>query len=63
MSLAYSTTQITREGLEAGPDMTNRKPYRTKSQKRLAKATAYKAKDGAWRSTAPVSYHPEKKEG
>ena len=39
-------------------DYTNRKPYRTKAQKELARKTAYKAADGTWRSTAPVSYHP-----
>lgn len=57
----YSQTQITREGLDKGPDLTNRKPYRTKSQKRQARETAYKAKDGTYRSSAPVSYHKEKK--
>ena len=35
----------------------NRKPYRTKAQKAIAKRTAYKGKDGAFHSTAPVSYH------
>jgi hypothetical protein len=53
-------TQITREGIAAGPDLTNRKPYRTKAQKALARKTAYKADDGTYRSTAPVSYHPDK---
>lgn len=57
----YSQTKITREGLAAGPDMTNRKPYRTKAQKRLARETASKRGDGAYRSNAPVSYHQEKK--
>ena len=36
-------------------NMHNRKPFRTKAQKQLARATAYKDKDGAWRSTAPIS--------
>ena len=44
----FSTTQITREGLAAGPDMTNRKPYRTKSQKALARKTAYRREDGSY---------------
>jgi hypothetical protein len=57
----YSQTQITREGLAAGPDMTNRKPYRTKAQKQLARKTATKREDGTYRSTAPKSYHPDKK--
>lgn len=57
----HSQTQISREGIEKGPDMTNRKPYRTKAQKAEAKRTAYKAKDGTHRSSAPVSFHKEKK--
>lgn len=57
----YSTTRITREGLAAGPDMTNRKPYRTKSQKRLAREKAYKGKDGTFHSSAPTSLHQEKR--
>jgi hypothetical protein len=56
----HSQTQISRLGLDAGPDMTNRKPYRTKAQKALAKKTAYKAEDGTHRSTAPKTYHPDK---
>jgi hypothetical protein len=39
-------------------DLTNRKPYRTKAQRKIARETAVKCKDGAYRSTAPVSYHP-----
>lgn len=35
----------------------NLKPYRTKTQKELAKSTAKKRKDGAYHSDAPVSYH------
>jgi len=38
----------------------NMKPYRTKKQKAEAKATAVRGKDGAWRSSAPVSYHTDK---
>lgn len=38
-------------------DMTNRKPYRTKAQKKEARSKARKDADGAWRSSAPVSYH------
>jgi hypothetical protein len=58
----HSNTQISREGLAAGPDMTNRKPYRTKAQKRLARETATRREDGAYRSSAPVSYHQEKRQ-
>lgn len=47
-------TQFT---LTGQPDMTNRKPYRTKAQKAQARATAYKDKYGIWHSSAPVSYH------
>ncbi len=35
----------------------NRKPYRTKAQKKLAKERATKREDGAWRCDVPVSYH------
>ena len=35
----------------------NRKPYRTKAQKKEAKATAIKV-NGTWVSSAPVSRHP-----
>ena len=38
-------------------DMVNHKPYRTASQKAEARRTAYKDKDGAYRSGAPVSCH------
>ena len=38
-------------------NMLNRKPYRTASQKALARQTAYKCEDGTWRSNAPVSFH------
>ena len=39
----------------------NGKPYRTAAQKKRAKETAWKHPDGAWRSNAPVSYHPRPK--
>lgn len=38
-------------------DLTNRKPYRTVKQKAEASRTAVRCEDGAWRSSAPVSYH------
>ena len=38
-------------------NMKNRKPYRTASQKELAKQKSRKCEDGAYRSTAPVTYH------
>jgi hypothetical protein len=56
-------TQITRDGLAAGPNMTNGKPYRTKAQKAEARAKARKDDDGTYRSSAPVSYHPTAKKG
>jgi hypothetical protein len=37
--------------------MVNRKPYRTKAQKELARSQARKDSDGTYRTTAPVSYH------
>jgi endonuclease YncB( thermonuclease family) len=43
-------------------DYNNYKPYRTKAQKAEAKATAYKTKQGHWKSDAPVSRHPVRKE-
>ncbi len=46
-------TDFTRTGKM---NMKNRKPFRTASQKKMAKDTAYKADNGSWRSTAPVSY-------
>ena len=58
-------TRYTREKHEGKKnpqiEMWNRKPYRTAAQKRLARQTAEKRKDGAWRSTAPVSIHPQPK--
>lgn len=51
-------TSYTRTGVV---NMTNRKPFRTESQKRLARQTAKKVR-GTWVSDAPVSYHPEFKE-
>ena len=47
-------TLLTREGER---DMTNRKPFRTKAQKRAAKDNAYRDDRGIWHSSAPVSYH------
>lgn len=38
-------------------DMTNRKPFRTAAQKHDARTSARKCDDGAYRSSAPVSYH------
>ena len=43
-------------------DYNNYKPYRTKAQKELARKTAYKTEKGHWKSDAPVSKHPVKKE-
>ena len=43
-------------------DYNNRKPYRTKAQKELARKTAKKDAQGHWHSDAPVSYHPIKRD-
>lgn len=48
-------TNLTRTGVLS---MQNRKPFRTARQKEEAQRTATKRSDGAWRSDAPVSYHP-----
>jgi hypothetical protein len=48
-------TKFTREGVR---NMSNRKPYRTKAQKAAARNMAVKCPDGAFRSAAPVSFHP-----
>lgn len=58
---AYAT-EITRAKWEGrAPDMAkvnhNKKPYRTKAQKVVAREKARKCSDGAIRSTAPASYH------
>ena len=51
--LAHATA-LTRTGKR---DMTNRKPYRSKPMKAMAKRMAAKGKDGAFRSAAPVRFH------
>lgn len=51
--MAYAT-KMTRTGER---DMSNRKPYRTASQKAEARRTARKCEDGTFRSSAPVSMH------
>ena len=55
---AYATkwTRDQLDGKQPSRDLTNRKPYRTAAQKRLAREIARKVK-GAWVSSAPVSYH------
>lgn len=55
-------TQFTRESWFEGKknpsrNMLNRKPFRTKAQKVAARDEACRCDDGAWRSSAPVSYH------
>lgn len=42
------------------PDGKNYKPFRTKAQKLVARATAVICADGAWRSSAPRSVHAVK---
>lgn len=48
---------------EAEINYWNRKPYRTKAQKVVARERAYKCEDGAWRSPAPFSMHPAPPKG
>lgn len=63
---AYST-QLTREIAEGAKNpsrnMHNAKPFRTKAQKAKARETAHLCDDGAYRSSAPVSYHPAPRKG
>lgn len=58
MNVFAYATKFTREGVR---DMTNRKPYRTKAQKIVAKQMAYDTPDGTIRSNAPVTYHRAEK--
>ena len=46
-------TALTRTGKR---DMTNRKPYRTKPMKAVAKKTARRSEDGAFRSTCAGAF-------
>ena len=46
-----------RRGTRRACLMTNRKPYRSKPMKAMAKRMAAKGKDGAFRSTVPVRFH------
>lgn len=56
--MAFATS-FTREGKL---DMTNRKPFRTRQQKKMARESARRdPKTGTWKSSAPVSFHPEVK--
>jgi hypothetical protein len=56
-------TKFTRETLEGKKepqrDYSNRKPYRNKNQKKVARMTAARGQDGVWRSNAPTMQHPE----
>ena len=47
-------TKLTREGVL---DMSNRKPFRTAAQKKMARESAKRDDRGIYRSSAPVSYH------
>lgn len=51
-----SMTSLTRTGKL---DLTNKKPYRTKEMKALARETAVRGADTVFRSAVPVRYHPE----
>jgi hypothetical protein len=53
VQIAYQT-KFTREGVR---NLSNRKPYRTKAQKIVARNMAVQCPDGAFRSSAPVSFH------
>lgn len=50
-------TSLTRTGK---PDMTNRKPFRTKEQKAAAREAAF-VRNGTYVSHSPVSYHREQR--
>lgn len=56
-------TKLTREHQAGKPinncerDTKNRKPFRSKRQKALAREQAVKSEDGAFRSPVPVQYH------
>lgn len=49
-------TRLSREGKL---DLSNRKPYRSKALKALARENAEKCNDGTYRSDVAVRYHPE----
>ena len=59
-------TRLTRERHEGKKnpqiEMWNRKPFRTKAQKAMARDDAKKCKDGAYRSAAPFSMHAKPKD-
>ena len=57
--MSGNTSDKTTAEVEKFRDMINHKPYRTPTQKEEARKTAFKGKDGAWHSTAPVSYHSQ----
>ncbi len=62
MYTAYTTTKLTQEW-DLGPQkrtrsMKNRKPYRTPARKAEAQKKARRSKDGAYRCSVPVSFHP-----
>ena len=40
-------------------NISNLKPYRSAHQKAEARSTATKRKDGAWRSSTPVTIRPD----
>jgi len=62
MVISQYRTKLTREiqDGEKNPsrNMWNGKPYRTVRQKELARDSAERCNDGAYRSSAPVSWHP-----
>ena len=62
MIISPFQTKLTREIMEGKKaptrNMWNGKPYRTRAEKAEARAKARRCNDGAFRSTAPVSWHP-----
>ncbi len=48
--------------MERERDYNNKKPYRSKELKELARKTAKKDKYGHWHSDVPVLYHTAKKD-
>lgn len=59
MTPNYKSPYASQYTLTGVLNMHNRKPFRTKAQKELARKMAEKTKGGYYVSSAPVSYHPK----
>lgn len=63
MDYSIWMTERTRAHIEGRAEkaalmLQNKKPFRNKAQKESARRSASIRSDGAWRSDAPVSFHP-----